>query len=49
VLSGGNGNDDFRGFLVRAFMAADINTAAGTFTDNGDDQQLRCSSNVSYK
>jgi len=48
VLSGGNGNDDFRGFLIRAFMMADTNTAVGTFTDNGDDQRLACS-NVSYK
>jgi len=49
VLSGGNGNDNFRGFLIRAFMMADTSTAVGTFTDNGADQQLRCDGNVSYK
>jgi len=48
VLSGDDGNDNFRGFLIRAYMMADTNTAVGTFTDNGDDQQLSCS-NVSYK
>ena len=44
VLSGSSSNADFRGFLIQGRTMA--NAATGTFVDNGDDQQLRCS-NVS--
>ena len=46
ILSGTTTNADFQGFLVQArVMASD--TATGTFTDNGDDQQLVCTGDVS--
>ena len=42
-------NADFRGFLIQGRMAADGTTPAGTFTDNGDDQQTVCTGDVSVK
>ena len=42
VLSGSSSDADFRGFLVQGRVVADGNTM-GTFTDNGDDQQVVCS------
>ena len=47
ILSGGDNNADFRGFLIQGRLMAD-DTAIGTFLDNGEDQQLACDGNVSF-
>ena len=47
MLSGTTDNPDFRGFLVQGRVAADGTTTAGTFIDNGDDQQVVCDRSVS--
>ena len=49
VLSGHGSSDnaDFLGFLVQGRVMADGTTPAGTFTEDGDDQQTLCTSDVS--
>ena len=47
VLSGSSSNSDFNGFLIQGRMMAD-NSPVGTFVDNGNNQQIKCSS-VSIK
>ena len=47
VLSGSSDDADFLGFLVQGRVMADGITPAGTFTENGDDQQTLCTSDVS--
>ena len=49
VLSGSSDNADFLGFLIQGRVMADGTTAAGTFMDNGDDQQTVCTGDVSVK
>ena len=44
---GSSDNADFLGFLVQGRVMADGTTPAGTFTENGDDQQTLCTSDVS--
>ena len=45
ILSGTSSNVDFRGFLIQSRTSGG-STNAGTFVDNGDDQQIRCNHNV---
>ena len=49
MLSGGAADSDFRGFLIQGRVVTDSTTPAGTFTDNGDDQQTVCTDAVSVK
>ena len=42
VLSGSDINGNFRGFLIQGRIVADGSTTAGTFIDNGSDQQVIC-------
>ena len=47
TLSGSSDNADFLGFLVQGRVMADGATPAGTFTENGNDQQTVCTDDVS--
>ena len=47
TLSGSSDNADFLGFLVQGRVMADGATPAGTFMDNGNDQQTVCTDDVS--
>ena len=45
ILSGTSSNVDFRGFLIQSRTSGG-STNAGTFVDNGDDQQITCDHDV---
>ena len=45
VLPGSDSNSDFKGFLIQGRMMAD-NSPVGTFVDNGNNQQIKCSVSI---
>ena len=47
VLSGTPANMDFRGFLIQARTMADGSPVGQFMTDGSNDQQSRCTGNVS--
>ena len=48
MLSGTTTEPNFRGFLIQGRVMAD-ETATGIFTDNGADQRVTCTGDVSMR